>query len=55
MRATDQYLQALLLYYEEEVMGEADFYGLADHFDEWENWSYLPGWSNGWLSQSLRC
>ena len=27
------YRRTLLLYYEEEIMGEAYFYGLADHFD----------------------
>ncbi len=27
------YLKTLLLYYEEEIMGEAYFYGMADHFD----------------------
>ena len=27
------YLKTLLLYYEEEIMGEAYFYGLAEHFD----------------------
>lgn len=28
-----KYLDTLLLYYEEEIMGEAYFCGLADHFD----------------------
>ncbi len=34
--ATDNanYLKTLLLYYEEEIKGEAHFYALADHFDE---------------------
>jgi dimethylamine/trimethylamine dehydrogenase len=36
MVATDEYLDTLLTYYEEEVMGEAYFYGLVDHFDEQE-------------------
>ncbi|MGI9404945.1 MAG: hypothetical protein ACR2O4_01125 [Hyphomicrobiaceae bacterium] len=27
------YLDTLLLYYEEEIMGEAYFYGLSNHFD----------------------
>lgn len=27
------YLKTLLLYYEEEIMGEAYFHGLAEHFD----------------------
>ncbi len=33
--ATDNatYLKTLLLYYEEEIMGEAYFHALADHFD----------------------
>jgi len=30
------YLQTLLLYYEEEISGEAYFYGLAEHFSERE-------------------
>ena len=29
-----RYLDTLLRYYEEEISGEAYFYGLADHFDE---------------------
>jgi len=36
MRVTDFYLQTILSYYEEEIMGEAYFYGLARHFDERE-------------------
>lgn len=32
----DTYLRTLLLYYEEEIMGEAYFYGLVRHFDEAE-------------------
>ena len=28
------YLDKLLLYFEEEIMGEAYFYGLVDHFDD---------------------
>jgi dimethylamine/trimethylamine dehydrogenase len=31
---TQEYLDTLLLYFEEEVMGEAHFYGLADLFSE---------------------
>ena len=34
MRATDNYLKTLLSYYEEEIEGEAYFYGLVDHFEE---------------------
>ena len=34
MRATDNYLKTLLSYYEEEIEGEAYFYGLVDHFKE---------------------
>ena len=34
MRATDKYLKTLLSYYEEEIEGEAYFYGLVDHFEE---------------------
>ncbi len=34
METSDQYLQTLLAYYEEEISGEAYFYGLAKHFDE---------------------
>ena len=36
MAAVDTYLQTLLSYYEDEIMGEAYFYGLARHFDERE-------------------
>ena len=36
MQSTDKYLQTLLRYYEEEISGEAYFYGLAKHFDESE-------------------
>jgi dimethylamine/trimethylamine dehydrogenase len=36
MQSTDKYLQTLLKYYEEEISGEAYFYGLAEHFDESE-------------------
>ena len=36
MDATAIYLQTLLTYYEEEISGEAYFYGLAKHFDESE-------------------
>ena len=34
MTATGKYLKTLLSYYEEEIEGEAYFYGLADHFKE---------------------
>jgi dimethylamine/trimethylamine dehydrogenase len=36
MRVTDFYLETILSYYEEEIMGEAYFCGLARHFDERE-------------------
>ncbi|MCP4766500.1 MAG: hypothetical protein GY875_09525 [Gammaproteobacteria bacterium] len=35
-KACGNYLQTLLRYYEEEVSGEAYFYGLAEHFSERE-------------------
>ena len=31
---TEKYLETLLLYFEEEIMGEAYFYGLAEKFPE---------------------
>ncbi len=31
---TSEYLETLLQYYEEEISGEAYFYGLAEHFSE---------------------
>ena len=34
MTATGKYLKTLLSYYEEEIEGEAYFYGLMDHFEE---------------------
>lgn len=34
MAATAEYLTKLLLFYEEEIMGEFCFYGLAGQFDE---------------------
>ena len=34
MKTTQKYLETLLTYYEEEIMGEAYFYGLSEHFDE---------------------
>ena len=34
MRVTGKYLRTLLSYYEEEIEGEAYFYGLVDHFEE---------------------
>lgn len=33
---SDEYLETLLRYYEEEISGEAYFYGLAEHFTERE-------------------
>jgi hypothetical protein len=36
METSEIYLQTLLSYYEDEIMGEAYFYGLARHFDECE-------------------
>jgi len=33
---TNEYLETLLRYYEEEISGEAYFYGLAEHFAERE-------------------
>ena len=36
MCTLDAYLQTLLQYYEEEIMGEAYFYGLRKYFDESE-------------------
>ena len=41
MRATDKYLKTLLSYYEEEIEGEAYFYGLVDHFEEQEKLTAL--------------
>jgi len=41
MRATDKYLKTLLSYYEEEIEGEAYFYGLADHFEQQEKLTVL--------------
>ena len=41
MRATDKYLKTLLSYYEEEIEGEAYFYGLVDHFEEQEKLTVL--------------
>lgn len=35
MSVTEKYLETLLSYYEDEIMGEAYFYGLASNFDEW--------------------
>ena len=32
--ATDRYKKVLLQYFEEEIMGEAYFYKLAEHFPE---------------------
>ena len=41
MSATEKYLKTLLSYYEDEIMGEAYFYSLADHFDEREKLALL--------------
>ena len=41
MRTTDKYLKTLLSYYEEEIEGEAYFYGLVDHFEEQEKLTVL--------------
>ena len=41
MRATDKYLKTLLSYYEEEIEGEAYFYGLVDHFEEQDKLTLL--------------
>ena len=41
MRATDNYLKTLLSYYEEEIEGEAYFYGLVEHFEEQEKLTAL--------------
>ena len=41
MRAPDKYLKTLLSYYEEEIEGEAYFYGLIDHFEEQEKLTVL--------------
>ena len=41
MRATDKYLKTLLSYYEEEIEGEAYFYGLVEHFEEQEKLTVL--------------
>ena len=41
MRVTDNYLKTLLSYYEEEIEGEAYFYGLVDHFEEQDKLTVL--------------
>ena len=41
MRVTDKYLRTLLSYYEEEIEGEAYFYGLVDHFEEQDKLTVL--------------
>ena len=41
MRTADKYLKTLLSYYEEEIEGEAYFYGLVDHFEEREKLTVL--------------
>jgi dimethylamine/trimethylamine dehydrogenase len=41
MKATEIYLKTVLSYYEDEIRGEAYFYGLANHFDEREKLALL--------------
>jgi len=41
MITADKYLKTLLSYYEEEIEGEAYFYGLVDHFEEQEKVTVL--------------
>ena len=41
VKATDKYLKTLLSYYEEEIEGEAYFYGLVNHFEEQEKLTVL--------------
>jgi len=41
MPESEKYLKTLLSYYEDEVMGEAYFYGLADHIGEQEKLELL--------------
>ena len=41
MRVTNKYLRTLLSYYEEEIEGEAYFYGLVDHFEEQDKLTVL--------------
>jgi hypothetical protein len=41
MKATDKYLKTLLSYYEEEIEGEAYFYGLVNHFEDQEKLTVL--------------
>lgn len=41
MKVADFYLETILSYYEDEIMGEAYFYGLARHFDECEKLALL--------------
>ena len=41
MTATGRYLKTLLSYYEEEIEGEAYFYGLVDHFEEQDKLTVL--------------
>ena len=41
VKATDKYLKTLLSYYEEEIEGEAYFYGLVDHFEEQDKLTVL--------------
>ena len=41
MGVIDNYLKTLLTYYEEEIEGEAYFYGLVEHFEEQEKLTAL--------------
>ena len=41
VKATDKYLKTLLLYYEEEIEGQAYFYGLVNHFEEQDKLTVL--------------
>ena len=41
VKATDKYLKTLLSYYEEEIEGEAYFYGLVNHFEEQDKLTVL--------------
>ena len=41
MTATGKYLKTLVSYYEEEIEGEAYFYGLVDHFEEQDKLTVL--------------
>ena len=41
VKATDKYLKTLLSYYEEEIEGQAYFYGLVNHFEEQDKLTVL--------------